>query len=248
MSVSINNVYQKVLALANKEQRGYITPQEFNLFAEYAQLDIFNKYFDDLRGIKSINSNADYYNNKVTIEEKISPFEIIDLEFFGNSEGTISLESFSDLYLLGDVTIKFDSETNDIQASRIQLKEINKYKNTSLGAPTKKNPVYVLVRNGSVALSSNMIKTYPTVTAVDSVFLNGIVKPSKPSWTYAVTAQGEALFNNSAPSFSDFDLHSSEENNLVIKILQLAGISIKDGGLVQASSQEEMKKIQQEKQ
>ena len=31
--VNINNVYQKVLALANKEQRGYITPQEFNLFA-----------------------------------------------------------------------------------------------------------------------------------------------------------------------------------------------------------------------
>ena len=43
MAASINNVYQKVLALANKEQRGYITPQEFNLFAEYAQLDIFNK-------------------------------------------------------------------------------------------------------------------------------------------------------------------------------------------------------------
>ena len=31
--VSIDTVYQRVLALANKEQRGYITPQEFNLFA-----------------------------------------------------------------------------------------------------------------------------------------------------------------------------------------------------------------------
>ena len=28
--VSIDKVYQKVLAFANKEQRGYITPQEFN--------------------------------------------------------------------------------------------------------------------------------------------------------------------------------------------------------------------------
>ena len=27
MAVSINTVYQTVLALANKEQRGYITPQ-----------------------------------------------------------------------------------------------------------------------------------------------------------------------------------------------------------------------------
>ena len=34
MAISIDDVYQKVLAIANKEQRGYITPQEFNLFAK----------------------------------------------------------------------------------------------------------------------------------------------------------------------------------------------------------------------
>ena len=41
--VSIDTVYQKVLALANKEQRGYITPQDFNLFAKQAQLDLNNR-------------------------------------------------------------------------------------------------------------------------------------------------------------------------------------------------------------
>ena len=30
MAVSVDRVYQTVLALANKEKRGYITPQEFN--------------------------------------------------------------------------------------------------------------------------------------------------------------------------------------------------------------------------
>ena len=39
--VSVNKVYQKILAITNKEQRGYITPQEFNLFADQAQMDIF---------------------------------------------------------------------------------------------------------------------------------------------------------------------------------------------------------------
>ena len=46
--IRVNRVYQKVLALANKEQRGYITPQEFNMFADMAQMDIFEKYFYDL--------------------------------------------------------------------------------------------------------------------------------------------------------------------------------------------------------
>jgi len=43
--INIDKVYQKVLAIANKEQRGYITPQEFNLFADQAQMNIFEQYF-----------------------------------------------------------------------------------------------------------------------------------------------------------------------------------------------------------
>ena len=36
MAVSVDTVYQRVLALANKEQRGYITPQEFKVFEQVA--------------------------------------------------------------------------------------------------------------------------------------------------------------------------------------------------------------------
>ena len=42
MAVSVDTIYQRVLALANKEQRGYITPQEFNLFADQAQMEIYS--------------------------------------------------------------------------------------------------------------------------------------------------------------------------------------------------------------
>ena len=55
--VSINNVYQKVLALANKEQRGYITPQEFNLFADQVQMEILEQYFYDVNQFKRILGN-----------------------------------------------------------------------------------------------------------------------------------------------------------------------------------------------
>ena len=41
--VSVDTVYQRVLTLANKEQRGYITPQEFNLLANHAQMEIVSK-------------------------------------------------------------------------------------------------------------------------------------------------------------------------------------------------------------
>ena len=41
MSVSVDTVYQRVLSILNKEQLGYVTPQEFNLFANQAQMDLF---------------------------------------------------------------------------------------------------------------------------------------------------------------------------------------------------------------
>ena len=44
MAISIDTVYQRVLALANKEQRGYITPQELNLFANKSQMEIFKSF------------------------------------------------------------------------------------------------------------------------------------------------------------------------------------------------------------
>ena len=74
--VSVNTVYQTVLALANKEQRGYITPQEFNLHANHAQLDIFEQYFYDLNQFKRVPGNQSSYADMTDlIEDKIQVFK-----------------------------------------------------------------------------------------------------------------------------------------------------------------------------
>ena len=41
----INDVYKTVLSILNKNNYGYITPQDFNLYAKQAQLDILDDYF-----------------------------------------------------------------------------------------------------------------------------------------------------------------------------------------------------------
>ena len=74
-SKMIDTVYQTVLALANKEQRGYITPQEFNLFARQAQMEIFEQYFYDLNQFKRVPGNQSEYADMIKIlEDKISIF------------------------------------------------------------------------------------------------------------------------------------------------------------------------------
>ena len=83
MAISVDSVYQKVLALANKEQRGYITPQEFNLFADQAQMEIFEQYFYDTNQFKRVPGNDSEYHDMVDlIDEKLYPFKKNDLVNF----------------------------------------------------------------------------------------------------------------------------------------------------------------------
>ena len=78
MAVSVDTVYQRVLALANKEQRGYITPQEFNLLANQAQMTIFESYFyhKNARETADANKSAELDESNISelIDMKLRPF------------------------------------------------------------------------------------------------------------------------------------------------------------------------------
>ena len=73
MAISIDTVYQSVLALASKEQRGYITPQEFNLFANQAQMEIFEQYFYDLNQFQRDPGQNHEYSDVTTILKDKTP-------------------------------------------------------------------------------------------------------------------------------------------------------------------------------
>jgi len=77
MAINIDKIYQRVLAIANKEQRGYITPQKFNLFANQAQMNIFEQYFYDISQFDKTRGNStEYADISSILEEKIAPFKI----------------------------------------------------------------------------------------------------------------------------------------------------------------------------
>ena len=100
MAISVDTVYQRVLAILNKEQRGYLSPTEYNLFANQAELDIFEQYFYDLNQFSRLPGNSTEYSDMVDIlEEKISLFE--------TSGSTTYVNNYwpepADLYRLGSV-------------------------------------------------------------------------------------------------------------------------------------------------
>ena len=230
--VSVNTVYQTVLALANKEQRGYITPQEFNLHANHAQLDIFEQYFYDLNQFKRVPGNQSSYADMTDlIEDKIQVFKRGE----DNITNGVNLSALStDLYRISGVTYDTGSDVKVLE--RIKYEDYRKINQAPLTKPTASRPVY-WIKNEKIFFAPNL----------GTFQIRYIVKPTPPKWTYIVVNE-KPLYNHGASDRNDFELHPSEETKLVYKILKLAGVNLKAAEVVQVGQTLEQTRIQQEKQ
>jgi len=94
MAINVNTVYQTVLLILNKEQRGLMTPLEFNKIGAQVQLEIFERYFEDLnQQIRIPQTDTDYADRVVSLDEKISIFKRYDNTTYSN--GSFSLPQLS---------------------------------------------------------------------------------------------------------------------------------------------------------
>ena len=233
MAINIDTVYQRVQSILNKENRGYITPQEFNLFANQAQLEIFEQYFFDLNQYSRLPKNDTEYSSLVkTINERISKFKKSSTLTYTTSYFTLP----TDLHKLG--TVIYNSTT---PVEQIDQKNLLEYSLSPLTSPSTTNPVFI--QNIQTSSSVWSITVFPS-SITSLITISYIRKPNEVSWT-SQTVVGNALYD--ASNSTTFELHDSEEPNLVIKILLYAGLSIKAADIAQVADAKETKKITQEK-
>jgi len=249
MAVSIDTVYQRVLAAANKEQRGYITPIEFNLMANQAQMAIFEQYFYD-RGQteRAAGNDLGHSDPDDILEEKIDMFSVT--EELANNEFTPiitvpnQLEPV-DVYRVENVFLTVGEKA--VNCEKISQKDFQVIMNSRILHPTIDRPVYTMSSVGSQFLINVFTPTQigPNTPPEEGVVSANMIRvPSKAEWGYVVVNE-RALYN--AARATNFDLHPSEETNLVNKILELAGIILNKPGLVQIADAEDIKRIQQQK-
>ena len=226
MAVSVDTVYQRVLALANKEQRGYITPQEFNLFANKAQMDIFEQYFYDLNQFRRLPGNDTLYADMVDIlEDKISIFKYGPTSLSSSGISISSIPGGTGFEVYRVTVLNFEGKVLE----EIRYEDYYKLQ-TPLTKPSISRPMF-WKKDGKIYWEG----------ADGSVGVHWIRKPIKVEW-----ASVSGLYN--LTDSVNFELHISEETKLVIKILGLAGITLKDPALYQIAGAEDNKNIQQEKQ
>tara|TARA_R110000737_G_scaffold39921_1_gene60063 strand:+ start:220 stop:957 length:738 start_codon:yes stop_codon:yes gene_type:complete len=230
--IHVDTVYQRVLALANKEQRGYITPLEFNLLANQAQQIIFEQYFYDLdQARRKPSEKTSFSDMPELIKNKFAQFTTVATVIGGTT--------FPDNYRTGRIfilvgNVNYEAKLVDINNVRNLLD--SRFHRSGM----EKNPLYV-----ESNMSGSDIEVYNhTGFTTANITCEVITKPDKVEWGYDVIAE-RPLYN--ASRSTDFQLHSSEETELVYKILTLAGITLKRVDIQQAGQGLDITKIQQEK-
>ena len=223
--VNINTVYERVLLLANKEQRGYITPDEFNSFAEQAQLEIFEEYITKKFTSTAATDTSDEYGDvKKVIEERLTYFDNTSADILVDDTGFITYPT--NFYSLGMVHVIGSDRT--VMADEVSHRDLNYINLSPLTKPTVKQPVYTRHEGG--------LFVYPK-GAVNTVNLVYLRKPNAPLWAFMDDPTGEPVYD-SATSVQ-FELSPAEEFNLVYRILTMAGIAIKQPDLAQYGDSKE---------
>ena len=248
MAINVNTVYQTVLLILNKEQRGYITPTEFNKIGAQVQLEIFERYFDDLnQQLRVPQTDTDYADRVKNIDEKISIFKTFANAVYATGANNLTywvpptIDGYGNsitFYRLGTVLYN-----NEIEVQRVDRQEFYHINKSLLTKPSKTFPIYLY--------EDNKLFVKPTTIVTDGdIQLDFIRKPLDPIWGFTIGNLGQYIYDSSdtgSAASVNFELHESEQTNLILQILKYAGVIIKDPEIVQAASQQVAMNEQNEK-
>ena len=220
MAINVDAVYKTVLLILNQQQRGYMTPDEFNKVGTQVQLNIFEKYEDDLNQQYRMPQNDTEYANRVkNIEQKLQFFQRTGATAYVGPHFTLTP---TDIYRLGSVYYNGEELTQYSQRS-----EITQLLLSPLTKPTTDFPVYLY--------EQDLLYLYPT-TIQAGVTISYLKTPADINWGYSVGALGQFLYNSAGSV--DFELSVTEQTNVVTRILAYAGVIINDPTIIQVAAQE----------
>ena len=225
-----------------------MTPDEFNSVGTQVQLEVFEKYFEDLnQQIRVPQTDFNYSNRVENIDEKIAIFKTFGNAIYNNTStpGQAYFDFNPDtagkiedaygqnviLYRLGEVTYN-----NEVLLQRLQRNNFYTSEKSKLTKATTTFPTF-LYENEKLFIRPTSI--------INNIQIEYIRKPLNPIWGFTTGTLGQYLYNNelynetAQPTGSiDFELHISEQTEIILRILQYAGIIIRDPQIIQAAAQQ----------
>lgn len=231
----INSVRNTVLSVINKNNYGYITPADFNLYAKQAQMEIYEEYYSSYN--KTINmenarmSGTGYADIEQPLAETLESFlvtanltNIQDNEWSVPTIGTTGTEA----YMILRVDCLNSSGSRIATADKVSSDKVMMLSDSNLTGPSLLYPCYTYESDN---LNASFLRLLPdTINDTNGydIRCTYFSYPKDPKWTYITISNGEPMFDQSQPDYQDFQLPAEDEYKLAMKILQYAGISIRE--------------------
>jgi hypothetical protein len=236
---SVNRVYSTLKDLANKDQRGFITPAVFNNFSGIAQMNIFNNLFESTVLAKRLrNAALDAKQDKGKMKQVEE-----DLAVFSKS-ATVSLTvgvgaKPSDLARV----ISINTTASPSVAVPVVYDEVN-WENvlrSTLSAPTAAFPAALLTNQIEVAptsIASVKLRYYKQPEGLNPS--TGARTASQPRFGYTVVAGKEVY---SAANSVDFELPEHYFADIVVEIAKMIGVNLRDTDVYNYATSEQKTSI-----
>jgi len=241
---SVNRVYTALKDLVNKDQKGFVSPAVFNSFAGLAQMNIFNRLFDEHRNAMRFRRAGVDPGKSLSKDKNIDE----DLSVFSKKSTLTQVNGVfqkpSDLARISSIVTNSSYVFGSSQGNSVQIMynqdDIDRALMSDLSKPTQTSPI---------GLVSDSIEVFPTaIKKIDLRYyklpegvnpVTGAKTSAQPKFGYISSVPGVEIFD---PTNSiDFELPEHYFTDLVIEIAQLVGINLRDSAVAQYAAVEKQK-------
>ena len=241
--MTIDEVYRLVQTFANKEQRGFITPSEFNLLAKQAELELYNKRLSLIKEKNPTRRSQGIYAEGLTPElakQDIARFRLLTRRTLSNEassfRGTgvnVNADYIENIMHSQDESFNI---ANNIPIEIVEAKDINQVLRSSLASPSMMYPVALMSRS---SIKGNIVlNVFPENISTIVIYYYHYDNVNSPKWSYATVA-GKPVYD--VTSSRQFSISPRVHGELVIKILEYLGVTIREADVVQYAQGSEVK-------
>lgn len=239
--MNINYVYGICNSILQKDDRGLITPIQFNQFAQFAQEEVFNDIYSLYTlAQRKRTARLEYKDLKYSgireIQDDLRPcYRTVPL-----TQDTANTFSFpSDYKYLDGITY------SSIETDIFHTGDTSSYVlNSNRAAPTTAYPAaligYDVITMYPTSITSGVTMSYYKIP--QGINASGTPVAQSPTWAYTTVA-GQSVYN--ATNSIQFELPESTYNKIIVRILQQAGMSLREQDVVAFAQSEEMEDLNQ---
>lgn len=239
----IDKAYKIVQTILNENHYGTLTPTRFNVLAHKAQTKVFSEAINFIKNLRFKDLRRRVDQDKVKLyQEAIAPLFVRDKSLTDDTENvfgeekTIFLKENDIAYVEGALCKNTNGMVRELEIVPI---------NSDVGmtshpmSPTQAYPIAIDQGDSYEILPET----------IDNMRLYYYRYPKAPKWTYAaITSDNHPVFNASDSNFQDFEIGVELLDDIILDILQGAGVHLQRQDVVQYSQNEESYSDKQEMQ